>query len=248
MLTGQGPALNANRPVVTGGLEFAKGRKEAPMSTRTLTATHLPANINNNATLPALVERCKEIDRAVGPLYELLQCVRFGRYYCFSWKHSVQSRWSDENGPDHIAQARRALALARRGGATLATVTRAARPTEIAAQVSILLACYPQSSKAERELLTRAMCEHVADESPSVYVSKAACRRLLKTSKFISIAELMSAITAAKKGANRQDCLIESLPHLEEQLDEFEKELPRLRQEWLDDYPELEWEYENADE
>jgi hypothetical protein len=75
----------------------------------------------------------------------------------------------------------------------------------------------------------------VAEQRPSIYVLQVACRRLRQTSTFApAIAEVLSAVQAAKQRAKRQQAVLDSLPQLQQRLDECEQARPEREAEWAE--------------
>jgi hypothetical protein len=110
-------------------------------------------------------------------------------------------------------------------------VIRPAVADEIATQLTLLLGAYP-SQKGERQIFSQQLCEYVAERKPSVFALHLTCRKLRQKSNFApTIAEVLRELKLAEKRAQRLHDLASRLSGLQELLDSYEKDLPRLRKE-----------------
>jgi hypothetical protein len=185
---------------------------------KTVAPANLPAKTSNGTALPALIDKCKQVERALVPLAELERQL----------SGAVDANGAVPSQPD-IAKARQVLARAQQASHNWPAVYRAASRDEIATQIGMLQSCFLNFSKAELQIFLRLLCEDVADAKPSLYALQAACRRVRKRHEFLSIATVISALEAAIKKAGRLSHLVRALPDLQQQLEDYEHELPKLQ-------------------
>jgi hypothetical protein len=102
---------------------------------------------------------------------------------------------------------------------------------EIATEFALLIACYPHQDKGKRRTFFSKLCEDVTYLEPSAYALHLACRRLRQNLTFLpAIAEVLNYLKTSIKQAKCLEDLQGRLSQVEEALDDFERDLPRLRQ------------------
>jgi hypothetical protein len=183
----------------------------------------LPAasNIINTNT------ECETVERAVADLIKLERSMAGGVYSPkLAWFVILPFK------SDDLAGARQTQAEVQQALKLLPAVMRPAEADEIATQLALLTACYPNPSKGEWQIFTQTLCQDVANLKPSVYALQLACRRLRQNYKFLpSIAEVLTELKKANQEAGRLEKLDARLSELKRYLDNFEEEQLRWKKE-----------------
>jgi hypothetical protein len=129
--------------------------------------------------------------------------------------------------------ARKTLARIQRACALLPAVLRRAEPDEIATQLSLLQANDSHNDhrdERQQQLAMQIWCESIANRRPSIYALQLSFVHLREDYTFRpQLAEILSELEKAKKRAKRLQNLESRLSDLQQQLGEFEHDLPRLK-------------------
>lgn len=177
----------------------------------------LPASPSASNVIITTLPEVKSVERAHGRFFKLSETV-LGTYLGHDFD---------------LAEARQTLAEARQAREMLPVVTRPAVADEIATQLTLLAACFP--NKEDKHIFAQILAEDVASLNPSVYALQIACRRLRHKSTFRPvIAEVLTEMKQAQRDARFvfRSLDDDDIKKVEKHLDEFERDLPHLKQEY----------------
>ena len=204
---------------------------DRPMSNNIIASSRLPSNRGNavanrgHVVLPAVLDHCQQVALGIGALAGLAK--KSG------WEFGL-FRSLDEAA---IPPLRQMLARTGRMVGRWQQLKRPATRLDIVTAIALLLSGFsPDKDKDERTdeehaVLQQLLCSDVAYEQPTVYELHEACHRVRKRLRFKSAfmpADLLLEFDKARAAGKRLQHYIDAIPKMRQQLDQYERDLPRL--------------------
>jgi hypothetical protein len=210
------------------------------MSKAMIAPSRLPGNARHHAALPAVLDQCQQVVRAIDALAALakksdwqFQPVFFtaNGYDPYGRELSASGNF-DSLGEADIAPLRQMLAQTERLLGTWQDLQRPATPVDIVKAIAHLLLGFPDTTRTaeERDVFQQLLCGDVAYEQPTVYELHEACRRVRKKVRFKSFraADLLQEFAKVRTASKRIRRYFDGIPHMRHRLDQYEQDLPRL--------------------